>query len=133
SVANQWYKALPATDLVSWTTLEAAFLCRWPEVKAVVKGEEEYIEDLMVLKLKKEDLGKKVEVAGVEVWSHIVWADKVLKLAVGGNISGDKTCIAAVWRDLPDLIKDKVSSTQADWTVFTQAVKDVEIKYIKDG
>ncbi|KDQ49052.1 hypothetical protein JAAARDRAFT_201186 [Jaapia argillacea MUCL 33604] len=133
SVADQWYKALVPADLLTWATLEAAFLRRWPEVKAVVKGEEEYVEELMALKLKKEDLGKKVEVAGIEAWSHVAWANKIFKLAVGGKISGTKTYIAAVRRDLPDVIKDKVSSNHADWTVFTQAVKDVEIEYIKDG
>ncbi|KDQ57970.1 hypothetical protein JAAARDRAFT_193455 [Jaapia argillacea MUCL 33604] len=96
SVAGQWYKALTPTSLVSWTTLEMAFLTRWPKVKAVIKGDKEYIEELMGLKLKREDLGKKAEVAGIEVWSHIAWADKIFKLAVGGKISSTKTYISSV-------------------------------------
>ncbi|KDQ50105.1 hypothetical protein JAAARDRAFT_142531 [Jaapia argillacea MUCL 33604] len=133
SVADQWYKALAPASLASWTALEAAFLVRWPEVKAVVKGEEEYVEELMGLRLKKEDVGKKVEVAGIEVWSHVAWADKIFKLAVGGKISGTKTYISLVRKELPDVIKDKVSSNHADWALFTKAARDIEIEYIKDS
>jgi hypothetical protein len=91
SVADEWFDELAVEDRKDWETIEAAFRKRWPRKKAVKKTMEEYEEEITGLKLKMEDLGKKEKTAGREVYSHIVWADKMLTVIRGAKLETTTT------------------------------------------
>ena len=133
SAADEWYEELADAERKDWDTIETAFRKRWPRKKAVRKTTEEYEEEITGLKLKMEDLGKKEKTAGREVYSHIVWADKMLTVVRGAKLETTTTYIGHVRKELPKLLREKVGAGHTDWTAFLQAVRDVDVDHIRDG
>lgn len=131
--ADDWLEELKEEDKTTWAKLKDAFTKRWPKVKQVKKMQIEYEDELLSLQLKDEDLGKKVEVGGLSVWTHIHWAEKILRLAIGASVDEGTTYINQVRKQLPDIIKQKVDATHANWEAFTKAVREVDLEHIKDG
>ena len=93
----------------------------------------EYEKEITGLKLKVEDLGKKEKTGGREVYSHIVWADKMLTIVQGAKLETTTTYIGHVRRELPKIIKEKVGASHVNWTAFLQAIRDVDIDHIREG
>lgn len=133
SVADEWFEDLPPNDKANWAAIEAAFRVRWPRKKAAKKTKEEYEEDIMMLKLKMEDIGKKEKIAGREIYSHIAWTDKMEVLVKGAKLDNTTTLISGVRKELPKLVKDKIGSGHANWTAFLKAICDIDIDYIREG
>jgi hypothetical protein len=133
SAADEWFDELSVADKKDWDAIEAAFRKRWPRKKAVKKTTEEYEEEITGLRLKMEDLGKKEKTAGREVYSHIVWADKMLTIIRGAKLESTTTYVGHVRKELPKLLREKVGAGHADWTAFLQAIRDVDIDHIRDG
>lgn len=133
SAADEWFEELPEKDKKDWNAIEAAFNKRWPRKKAAKKTAEEYEEEITGLRLKMEDLGKKEKTAGREVYSHIVWADKMATVVKGAKLETTTTYIGHVRKELPKLLREKVGAGYADWTTFLQAIRDVDLDYIRDG
>ena len=133
SVADEWFDDLPDADKKDWDAIEAAFRKRWPRKKAVKKTTTEYEEEITGLKLKVEDLGKKEKTGGREVYSHIVWADKMLTIVQGAKLEATTTYIGHVRKELPKIIKEKVGANHVDWTAFLQAIRDVDVDHIREG
>ena len=132
SVADEWFEELPVADKKDWNAIEDAFNKRWPRKKAAKKTTEEYEEEITGLRLKTEDLGKKEKTAGREVYSHIVWADKMATIVKGAKIETTTTYIGHVRKELPRSLREKVGAGHTDWTAFLQAVRDVDVDYIRD-
>lgn len=130
--ADVWFASLSPDRLTDWVVFEAAFVAQWPPVEKAAKEPGEYEDDLLKLRLREADLGKKVEVGGREVWAHVKWANDALKLATKAKISTTATLIRQVRRELPDVIKDNVGAKPTDWTVFTKAVRSVDVDTIQD-
>jgi hypothetical protein len=133
SEADDWWLGLSAVVHGKWESVEDAFMLRWPRAVVVRKTSMEYEEELLALMLKAQDLGKKEEVAGREVYTHIAWADKMQKLAKGAGVEGGSTYIGQVRKALPLLIKEKVGGSHATWALFLTAVHAIDIEFIKDG
>ena len=133
SATDEWFDELTQDDTKDWDSIETAFRKRWPRKKAVKKTAEEYEEEITGLKLKMEDLGKKEKTAGREVYSHIVWADKMLTIIRGAKLETTTTYIGHVRKDLPKLLREKVGAGHRDWTAFLKAIRDVDIDHIRDG
>ncbi|KAF8883354.1 hypothetical protein CPB84DRAFT_1623672, partial [Gymnopilus junonius] len=113
--------------------IEAAFCVQWLRKKAAKKTKEEYEEDIMMLRLKMEDIGKKEKITGCEVYSHIAWTDKMEVLIKGAKLDNMTTLISGVCKELPKLVKDKIGSGHANWTAFLKAIHDIDIDYIQEG
>jgi hypothetical protein len=133
SAADEWYDGLPPSDKKDWNAIEDAFNKRWLRKKTARKTTEEYEEEITGLKLTMEDLGKKEKTAGREVYLHIVWADKMATIVKGARIETTTTYIGHVRKGLPKLLREKIGAGHADWTVFLQAVRDVDVDQIRDG
>lgn len=133
SVADEWYDELQQTEKKDWNAIEDAFNKRWPRKKAAKKTTEEYEEEITGSRLKMEDLGKKEKTAGREVYSHIVWADKMATIVKGAKIETTTTYIGHVRKELPKLLREKVGAGHTDWTAFLQAIRDIDIDHIRDG
>ena len=133
SAADEWFDELPQEDKKDWDALEDAFNKCWPRKKAAKKTKEEYEEEITGLQLKMDDLGKKEKTAGRDVYSHIVWADKMATIVKGAKIEATTTYIGHVRKELPKLLREKVGTGHTDWTSFLQAVRDVDVDHIRDG
>jgi hypothetical protein len=132
SAADEWFEELKDGDKKDWDSIENAFNKRWPRKKAAKKTKEEYEEEITGLKLKMEDLGKKEKTAGREVYSHIVWADKMGTIVKGAKIETTTTYIGHVRKELPRSLREKVGAGHTDWTAFLQAIRDVDVDHIRD-
>ncbi|KAG5633384.1 hypothetical protein H0H81_008265, partial [Sphagnurus paluster] len=79
--ASQWFQDLAATEKATWSALANAFKIRWPAKTAASKTQAEKLAELRETKITEEELGKKVKVGGIEVYTHVAWADKIERLA----------------------------------------------------
>jgi hypothetical protein len=133
SAADEWFEDLQPADKDDWKAIEDAFNKRWPRKKAAKKTIEEYEDEITGTKLKMEDLAKKEKTAGREVYSHIVWADKMATVVKGAKLETSTTYIGHVRKELPKLLREKIGAGHTDWTAFLKAVRDVDIDHIRDG
>jgi len=133
SAADEWFEELQQDDKKDWNAVEEAFNKRWPRKKAAKKTKEEYEEEITGLKMKMEDLGKKEKTAGREVYSHIVWADKMATIVKGAKIETTTTYIGHVRKELPKPLREKVGAGHNDWASFLKAVRDVDLDHIREG
>lgn len=132
SVADEWYSNLTTDEKKTWTAIETAFRTRWPKKEPIKKTEEEFEDEITSLKLKEGDLGKKETVAGMEVYSHVAWADAMAIIITSAKLEKATTHIRQVRRELPDVLKEKVGTGHTDWNAFLKAVRDVDVDYVKD-
>ncbi|KIJ66663.1 hypothetical protein HYDPIDRAFT_85952 [Hydnomerulius pinastri MD-312] len=133
SQAEEWYNNLDLKAITTWTALAAEFNKRWAPVARAVKTEAEYQQELMELRLTDAEVATTVTVGGVEAWSHVVWANKAMRLAIQGKIEKSNSLIWMVRKELPDVIKEQVGSEYTDWDAFTKAVRDADVQRLKDG
>ena len=132
SVADEWYADLVDNEKKAWGDIEAAFKKRWLRKKQARKTEEDYEDEILSRKLKDEDLGKMEKIAGRDVYSHVAWADKMATSVKGAKLEKSTNNIRQVRRELPGILREKVGTGHADWNAFLQAVRDVDVEYIRD-
>lgn len=90
------------------------------------------------MRIQTEELGKTEKYREEDVYTHIIFAEKVLNLAKQAKIEGSMSNLWNHWnvRDkLPEVLREnlKVPENQASWTVFVQAIKDVDMGHIREG
>ena len=96
SEADDWWSDLSAAVQAKWEDIEAGFMVRWPRAVVVKKTSMEYEEELLGLMLRAQDLGRKEQVVGREVYTHIAWADNMRRLAKGAGVEAGLTYIGQV-------------------------------------
>ncbi|PPQ68022.1 hypothetical protein CVT24_002931 [Panaeolus cyanescens] len=131
SPAEDWYND-PATPKSTWNALRASFIQRFPDAPKAKDTKEDLQRKLMDMRLEASKLGEKEMYMGTEVWSHVAFAQRVLRMAKEAGIDQNAGTIFTVRDHLPTVITDKVSSSHSSWTAFTDAIKNVDIEYIKD-
>ncbi|KAJ6496020.1 hypothetical protein C8R45DRAFT_1094289 [Mycena sanguinolenta] len=129
SPADAWFDdpARDAVDKTTWDLMSKAFDVKWPKRPALLRTGQEAIEDLLAEKLNAEDIGKRVEYAGVEEFGHVVWVWKVVRIA--GNIPDPGGLfIGVVVEKLPLLMQDLLvpGTVFADWAAFETAVSNIK-------
>jgi hypothetical protein len=132
--AEEWFQALPQAEKATWAGLVMAFKREWPMEKRTELTKEEKRRKVLDIKLRKEDLGKKVGEEGRKRWSHIEWADKVRKAAkAAGDVNG--FLIPQAIDDLPRLIRRLLpgQGIEDDWDKFTDAVKEIPLRKIEEA
>ncbi|THU98762.1 hypothetical protein K435DRAFT_660183 [Dendrothele bispora CBS 962.96] len=127
SAADTWFKELGDADKSSMTAFEAAFGTRWPLVEATKKTSAEYEVELLGHKLEEKDVGKKVEVYGREVFTHVAWAEQVRLLVVGAGVDPTKASIylGQVRQNLPDVLQDELKGSYENWDAYLKAVREL--------
>jgi len=126
SVAQEWFNNLPTMDKSMFKNLQQAFELRWLERVTTVKTLEEKQAALGQDVLEWKKLGQREKVDGVEELSHIMWADKVERLA--GVIPDDKELlIAATRKAMPVVIWKLVDSKHQTWPAFCGAVRAISL------
>ncbi|KAF5320567.1 hypothetical protein D9758_018302 [Tetrapyrgos nigripes] len=131
--AEVWYEEVMEGEAppVTWKALVAKFEKRWPKPVQVKKGPGDYVTELSAYRMPEDELGRKVEKGGVEVWSHIKMADELNELAHNAGIHESDFLIVLVWHNLPSILQGLVSSVQKDWTSFRESIKAADIEFIK--
>ncbi|KAG6821803.1 hypothetical protein H0H92_000767, partial [Tricholoma furcatifolium] len=106
SVAERWFKE-PEHQWTTWQAVQTAFMERFPGVERVEKSPIDLERELQEKRLKVEDLGRTRTYGGVEAWSHIAFANKILDLATRAGIAGGTSSIFVVRDNLPEILRSK--------------------------
>ncbi|KAJ7115625.1 hypothetical protein C8R43DRAFT_902586 [Mycena crocata] len=135
SPAETWYKDLQAGAgaLTTWAAMEAAFLVRFPGPEKAGRTKQEWERELVAMRLSLAELGTTVQIGGADVFAHVHFASRLLEVA---KLAGIAATISGIWQSrdtLPEVIRDKVPSTQASWTTYTAAIKAVDRDHIREG
>ena len=133
SPADAWLSTLTAADKASFKTLRLAFEIRWP-VKPITDkttAEKQALLDETTLKLS--DLGRRVaaNIGAEEELSHIVWADKVERLA-GDIPDTNNLLVASTRRKLPKPLLKLVGLKPMTWKQFADAVREVSLEELME-
>ncbi|THV05880.1 hypothetical protein K435DRAFT_587056, partial [Dendrothele bispora CBS 962.96] len=125
SAADEWFDELTAEQKSSMASFITAFEARWPKVKAAKKTRAEYEVELLGHKLAEEEVGKKVELYGQEVFTHMAWAEKVRELVQGAgvDITTSSIYLGQVRQNMPDALQDELKGEYASWEEYFKAVK----------
>ncbi|KAK7027814.1 hypothetical protein R3P38DRAFT_2526373 [Favolaschia claudopus] len=135
SAAEKWFETLqggnnaPAT----WDALEAAFKARFPAPQKAERTQQEWERELLGMRLKLEDVDGTVKVGEAEVYTYIHFAAKLLEVA---HLAGIAATAGGIWQSrdaLPEVLREKVPSTQANWTTYTTAIKSVDRTYLREA
>ncbi|KAJ7121808.1 hypothetical protein C8R43DRAFT_1136496 [Mycena crocata] len=97
-VAESWYDGLDDVQKATWAGLEAEFDKKWPKEAMEEKSAQELSDDMMALEMREDEMGKRVDVDGVLVFSHVRWA-KQMRLLCDKDTAG--LLIPQVRRQLP--------------------------------
>ena len=87
---------------------------------------------MLALRLKEEDLGKKVKVADTEVWTHVAYATEALGLASDAEIESSDTMVTTVRDNLPNPIKKLVHSQHVTLADLLAAIKNLDANTVKE-
>ena len=132
SPAEEWYNEAN-TPKETWAELEGEFKKRFPNVKKAMKTAPELERELGVMKITTEELGKTKKFKGEEVYTHMVFAEKILDLAKRAKIETSTSGLWSVRDGLPEVLQEKIPENQTSWTTFAQAIKDVDMGHICEG
>ena len=128
-----WFVTLKKADKTSFTTLRDAFELRWP-VKTITEkttAEKQALLDETILKTS--NLGKRVAVSvgAEEELSHIVWVDKVERLA-GDIPDTNNLLVASTRKKLPKPITKLIGLKPMTWKVLADAVRDITLEELME-
>ena len=134
SPADDWFGKLKTTEKDTYEHLTAAFESEWPLIATVKESKAERIRALKEWLLKPEELGKKTEGSGgVQVWSHVKWANG---LASRVRDAEDKSAflLSEVFDALPEPVRDLVrKEPRSSYNELATAVRSLDTKDLKDA
>ena len=106
SQADIWWNGLDPTKKVTWAEVKKAFETQWPAIVVAAKSQLDYQKELLMLKLKEEEVGKRITVAGVSTWSHLHYHGHLQKLVQDAGVTNAPVFIHQVHEGLPRVIRD---------------------------
>jgi hypothetical protein len=133
SEAEKWFEGLEEEKRATWAAFKAAWAEQYPPPKAVRKTMGEYEKELLAIKLTEEEMAKVVEKGGVEMTMTEWTATEMYRVAKLLGIEKTASFISVARRNLPDAIRQKVSSNQESWRVFTDAVREIDREYLAEA
>ncbi|KAG5635845.1 hypothetical protein H0H81_009952 [Sphagnurus paluster] len=133
SPAAVWWTTLSITDKASFASVRSAFKVRWP-IKAIMEkttAEKQALLDVVVLK--PSDLGKRVapSLGAEEELTHIVWADKVERLA-GDIPDTNNLLVSGARKALPKAIARIVGWKATTWKELCDAVRAILLEELME-
>ncbi|KAK6992435.1 hypothetical protein R3P38DRAFT_3434496, partial [Favolaschia claudopus] len=135
SAAEKWFEALQGGNnaVATWDALEAAFKARFPAPEKAERSAQEWERELLGMKLTLAELDTTVKVGDAEVFAHTNFAARLLELA---HLAGIAATSSGIWQSrdlLPEVLREKIPSTQANWTTYTTAIKQVDRVYLREA
>ncbi|KAG6808875.1 hypothetical protein H0H92_002491 [Tricholoma furcatifolium] len=129
--AMEWYMDLEDGKKATWAALCLAFDERWPARRVATKTRAEKQEELSEARIREDELGSKVKVNGVELYSHVAWADKIEQLA--RMIPDNNNLLVKATRDsMAPSLRALVPSTNDTWATFCTAVRQVSVAELRE-
>jgi hypothetical protein len=133
SPAAAWFTTLTKANKASFAMARDAFELRWP-VKAITEkttAEKQAILDETTLKMS--DLGKRVAAsAGAEEkLSHVVWADKVERLA-GDIPDTNNLLVVSTRKKLPKPLLKLIGLKPITWKELADAVRSITLEELME-
>ena len=132
SAAEDWYNDVNTTKK-TWAGLETEFKARFPNVKKATKTSPELERELGTMRITTEELGKKEKYRGEDVFTHIIFAEKILDLAKRAKIEASTSGLWSVRDELPEVLREKIPEDQDSWKAFADAIKKVDMGHIREG
>ena len=133
SPADAWLSTLTAADKVSFKALRLAFELRWPvkPITAKTTAEKQALLDETVLK--PSDLGRRVaaNLGAEEELSHVVWADKVERLAADIPDTNN-LLVASTRKKLPKALLKLVGLKPMTWKQFADTVRAISLEELME-
>ena len=117
----------------TWAVLEQGFKDRFPNIKKATKTSPELERELGAMRIATEELGKTEKYRGEDVYTHMIFAEKILDLAKRAKIEASTSGLWSIRDELPEVLREKIPENQPSWTVFAQAIKDVDMGHIREG
>lgn len=133
SPADAWLSTLTVADKTSFKAIRAAFELRWPAKPVTVKTTAEKQALLDETILKPSDLGRRMaaSVGAEEELSHVVWADKVERLA-GDIPDTNNLLVASTRKKLPKALLKLVGLKPMTWKQFADAVREISLEELME-
>ena len=133
SPAAAWFPTLTEENKKTFGAARAAFELRWP-VKAITEkttAEKQALLDETVLKIG--DLGRRVaaSIGAEEELSHVVWADKVERLA-GDIPDTNNLLVASTRKKLPKPLIKLIGLKPMTWKQLADAVRSITLEEIME-
>lgn len=132
SPAEEWYNDA-MTVKKTWAELEQGFKIRFPNVKKAMKTAPELERELGALRIKTDELGKTEKYRGEEVYTHMIFAEKIVDLAKRAKVEDSTSGLWNVRDELPEILREKIPENQPSWTAFAQAIKNIDMGHIREG
>ena len=110
--------------------LDQGFKTRFPNIKKATKTVPELERELGAMRIKTEELGKMEKYRGEDVYTHMIFMEKVIDLA---KVEDSTSGLWNVRDKLPEVLREKIPENQPSWTAFTQAIKNVDMGHIHEG
>ncbi|KAG1774664.1 hypothetical protein EV702DRAFT_1237851 [Suillus placidus] len=132
SQADYWWTNLDAAHKSTWTLVKTAFENKWPTIAAAGKTKLEYQKELLVLRLKDEDVGERTTSAEVTMWSHIHFHNQLQMLVQDAGVVNAPVLIHQVRDALPRTLRDLTTPAPPDWNTFLNEIKDVNVDILQD-
>ncbi|KAG2159487.1 uncharacterized protein EDB93DRAFT_290564 [Suillus bovinus] len=133
SKADVWWTNLSTQEKSTWTAVKTAFLTKWPAIVVAVKTQGEYLKDLLELRLKEDEVGERIVVAGVTTWAHIYFHHKLKALVKDAGVESVPVLIQPVREALPRALRDLTTVDPADWNTFLNEIKDVNVDALREA
>src|SRR6202522_1235880 len=130
--AEEWFNDT-TTPKGTWAELEQEFKNRFPNVTKATKTATELERELGAMRITTEELGKTEKYRGEEVYTHMIFAEKILDLAKRAKVETSTSGLWKVRDELPEILREKIPENQASWTAFAQAIKDIDMGHIREG
>ena len=132
SPVEEWYNEVKGTKK-TWDVLKQGFKNRFPNIKKATKTSQELERELGAMRITMEELGKTEKYRGEDVYTHMIFAEKILNLAKRAKVETSTSGLWKVRDELPEVLQEKIPESQASWMDFTQAIKDVDMGHIRKG
>ena len=133
SLAEEWFNNI-TTPKDKYMDFKQSFRQQFPNIERMKKTKLELERELMEMKIRVEDLGKTEKYRGEDIYTHVVFAEKILDLVKQVKIKTMTTLSLFTLRDnLPEVLHEKVSENQLSWIMFVNVIKSVELGHIREG
>lgn len=117
-----------------YSEFEQSFRQHFPNVEKMKKMKLELERKLAEMRIKVKDLGMIEKYRGEDVYTHMVFAEKILDLAKQAKIETTTSLGLFMLQDnLPEVLGGKVPEDQVSWMSFANDIKAVEMGYIREG
>ena len=133
SPAEAWLATLTTPDKASFKAIRAAFELCWPAKPITEKTTAEKQALLDETILKPSDLGRRMaaSLGAEEELSHVVWADKVERLA-GDIPDTNNLLVASTRKKLPKALLKLVSRKPMTWKQFADEVRGISLEELME-